>query len=159
MAIANVKKCPMLQTYVLVTDGFLAVTGLEYGDVEELNGRLGSKIHNFHCIILCSIAIKIVHILKVSGFNCVHLRIKSWALCLFSPWKVSTKICNITQRFTGCLSTKSFYDLRNEFIAFSEAKEQDVAEIRNIKWVQNLVSSEYIMRHLYGLNIFKEKAD
>jgi hypothetical protein len=48
--------------------------------------------------------------------------------------------------------------LRNGFIAFSEAKEQDVAEIRNIKLVQKLVSSEYIMSHLYELNILKEMA-
>jgi hypothetical protein len=47
---------------------------------------------------------------------------------------------------------KSFYDLRNEFVTLSKVKEQDGAEIRNIKWAQNLVSSVYIM-HLYELNI------
>jgi hypothetical protein len=51
---------------------------------------------------------------------------------------------------------ESFCNLRNEFIAFSEAKEQDVAEIRNIKWVQNLVSSEYIISHLYVIVIYLE---
>jgi hypothetical protein len=42
-----VKKFPLLQTYVLVTDGFHAMTGSENGDVEELNGRLGCEFTIF----------------------------------------------------------------------------------------------------------------
>jgi hypothetical protein len=62
MATANGEE--ISQTYVLVTDSFLAMTGAENGDVEELNERLGSK------------AMKTDHILKgvVSGFNYACLR-------------------------------------------------------------------------------------
>jgi hypothetical protein len=37
-----------------------------------------------------------------------------------------------------CKFLKSFYDLRNEVITFLEIKEQNVAEIKSVKWVQDL---------------------
>ncbi|XP_065658560.1 general transcription factor II-I repeat domain-containing protein 2-like [Hydra vulgaris] len=118
-------KLPITKLVSMVIDGTPAMIGSKKGFVGKLNEKIGKKINNFHCII--------------------HQEV----LC------GKTVDLDYTQvRWLSCHRVlKAFNHLNTEIFQFLETKGQDISDIKNTMFLQDLAFLVDITKHLNDLNI------
>ncbi|XP_065654957.1 general transcription factor II-I repeat domain-containing protein 2-like [Hydra vulgaris] len=148
----------------IVTDGASAMIGSKKGLVGKLNEKIGKKINNFLCIIhqevLCGKIVDLDYVIKriASVVNFIRARRQNhcqFALLLNKNDSEYEKLPYYTEvRWLSCHKVlKAFNHLKTEIFQFLETKEQDISDIKNTKFLQDLAFLFDITKHLNDLNI------
>ncbi|XP_065662992.1 general transcription factor II-I repeat domain-containing protein 2-like [Hydra vulgaris] len=153
---------PITKLVSIVTDGAPAMIGLKKGLVSKLNEKIGKKINNFHCIIhqevLCGKTIDLDYVIKriasvVNFIRARRLNHRQFASLLNENDSEYEDLPYYTEvRWLSCHKVlKAFNHLKTEI--FLETKGQDISDIKNIKFLQDLAFLVDITKHLNDLNI------
>ncbi|XP_065651132.1 general transcription factor II-I repeat domain-containing protein 2-like [Hydra vulgaris] len=155
---------PITKLVSIVTDGAPAMIGLKKGLVGKLNEKIGKKINNFHCIIhqevLCGKTIDLDYVIKriasvVNFIRARGLNHRQFASLLNENDSEYEDLPYYTEvRWLSCHKVlKAFNHLKTEIFQFLETKGQDISDIKNTKFLQDLAFLVDITKHLNDLNI------